>query len=53
MPKVFDISWDWESVCWKVVLTDGRHTWIGKSMFLSIAYLIAFGRFTFDTGRWE
>lgn len=45
-------SADWEDGGWKVVLTDGFHTWIGRSWLLSWAFAAAFTRYLFDPNRW-
>ena len=39
---------EWRDGGWFCVLTDGYHTWHGKSVFLFVAYAIAFTRYSMD-----
>lgn len=48
MPKVSAAYWDWDEYNWRVILTDGYHTWHGRSLMLPIAYMKAFVNYLLD-----
>jgi hypothetical protein len=44
-------EWDLDNFGWHVILSDGYHTWQGRSFWLSFAFMLAFGRWAVDGNR--